>query len=330
MKKLLMVLAIVIPLLQISCSTDSVSNPSASERVDVYIAGSKNGQACYWKNNQLVLLNSGSFTSYSATKIIVSNTDVYVLGYGLIENSSAHSLVWKNGVVTDLRVALGDAGHFASVVDIQVVGNDVYYVGYSYTSPLDTNNPSKLVYWKNNVMTVVTDFPNFAFSEARIKVVNNDVCILASNNHSTQIQGYFLNGAYTAIPGSSSYNLTNNNGQIYIYGENAMNGFYYNTSSSINTILTTSNGTGINHMAFDNDNLYYSDGEKIFRNGTIVYSENFPTNNIFDFRALNNNLFVISGGNDVNNMNEELRINGITTLTAAEGENFASLFLVQN
>jgi hypothetical protein len=330
MKKLLIFLAVGVSFLHTACSTDSVSDTNTANPVDVYIAGSKDGHACYWKNNQLVLLDSGAFTDLSAKKIVVSNDDVYVLGYGFAGSSTSSPLVWKNGILTNLGMTLRTDEYFPSIVDMQVIGNDVYYAGYTYAIPFDTSNPSKLAYWKNNVINVVDEFPTFVFSEARIKVVNNDICIIASNDQSIVIKGYYLNGAYHQIPGVWSYNLTSSNDQIYAFGSQQPNGFYYNISSGVQTSVTTSNTTGINQMGFDNGNLYYSDGEKIYKNGTIVYSENFLTNNILDFNPLNDNLFVISGGNDVNNANEELRINGVTTLTAAEGENFVTLFLVQN
>lgn len=331
MKKLLIALVVLTNLLQVSCSSsDDGLNAVTSNPVDVYVAGSKNGHACYWKNNHLVLLDSGAFTDLSANKIVVSNNDVYVLGYGFIGNSTSSSLVWKNGVLTNLTATFGTSSYLASIVDIQVVGNDVYYAGYTYALPFDINNPSSLVYWKNTTMNIVDVFPTFVFSEARIKVVNNDVCLLASNDQSTSIKGYYLNGIYHEISGSTTYNLTNNDNQIYVFGLQSLNGFYYNIASGVTTSVSTPNNIGITQMCFDDGNTYYSDGEKIFKNGTLVYSESLATNNIFDFRALNNNLFIISGGTDVNNANEAIIINNITTMTAAEDEGFISLFIVQN
>lgn len=48
MKKLFSLLVILLTL--ISCSNvDDVNNPSTQDPIDVYVAGSKNNQACYWK-----------------------------------------------------------------------------------------------------------------------------------------------------------------------------------------------------------------------------------------------------------------------------------------
>src|ERR1700754_4448529 len=45
---------------------------------DVYVAGSDNGQAVYWKNGTKVDLSGGT----QATGIVVAGSNVYVCGYG--------------------------------------------------------------------------------------------------------------------------------------------------------------------------------------------------------------------------------------------------------
>jgi len=52
MKKILLVLILATGLLQTSCSEDLVFNSTATNAAEVYVAGQKDSQACYWKNNQ--------------------------------------------------------------------------------------------------------------------------------------------------------------------------------------------------------------------------------------------------------------------------------------
>src|SRR5688572_16999533 len=72
---------------------------------DVYVTGSLNGQAVYWKNGAAVTLTGGEI----ATGIVVVGTDVHVCGYGV--SPTTGELVakyWLNGVATDLTNGLSE------------------------------------------------------------------------------------------------------------------------------------------------------------------------------------------------------------------------------
>lgn len=76
MKKLILLLIIIF---NFSCNyTDNVINPITQNPVDVYLAGQKNGHACYWKNNQEYVLDDIGLFDSKATKIIIFSNDVHI------------------------------------------------------------------------------------------------------------------------------------------------------------------------------------------------------------------------------------------------------------
>jgi hypothetical protein len=61
-----------------------LENPAGSQSskmTGVYVAGSENNQACYWKDNEKMILTDGDNTL--ATKIFVNNNHIYVTSLGL-------------------------------------------------------------------------------------------------------------------------------------------------------------------------------------------------------------------------------------------------------
>ncbi len=98
-----------IVLLMISCSkksakptpappNDSTGTTSggSGKITDVYVAGSDNGQACYWKNDTEVVLSTTQPSA--ALSISVNGKDVYVCGW--VNYEAAY---WKNGVGMSLQ-----------------------------------------------------------------------------------------------------------------------------------------------------------------------------------------------------------------------------------
>jgi hypothetical protein len=123
-------------------SGTSVATGIAVIDTDVYISGTVNGFATYWKNGKAVTLSQGNF-SY-ANAITVSGNDVYIAG-----RENTQPTYWKNGVPVTLD-ATGDA----STADaIAVLGSDVYVAGNFIIS-------NQIGYWKNGVITKVASSPS--------------------------------------------------------------------------------------------------------------------------------------------------------------------------
>jgi hypothetical protein len=125
-----------------SCKKDSI------KPIDIYVAGTSNSKAAYWKNNVETTL--GGLNS-SANKIVVSGNNVYVAGSITDANQSYNAVYWKNGVVTNLGVG--------QAFGIAVQGTDVYVVGVMPNiNPIPNANPnipnaSVAVVWKNGIVT---------------------------------------------------------------------------------------------------------------------------------------------------------------------------------
>jgi len=335
MKKVLLAFILLTGLLQTSCSSDLVSESLlATNSVDVYVAGQKDSQACYWKNNQPVLLESEGVFGTIANKIIVLNDDVYVLGRGVSTNPlDAPPLFWKNGVLTNLKTSLStDTEEVMSITDFEVIGNDVYFVGYTRKTIIDFEDYS-LFYWKNSVQTLVHNYGGYAQNQARIKIADNNVYVTGTNsdngNVSGQIDGYYTNGVFTEISNSILNGLAVNNNEIYAYGTVNNTNYYKNiTTNSETTIPSASNG--ITKILFDNSNMYLTDASKIYKNGILFDEGTVTSGTIQDFKVLDDNIYKIRQ-EGVFSFISYLTINGVETMALPNGDgSFQSIYVVQN
>lgn len=313
----------VILLTLISCSNvDDVNNPSTQDPIDVYVAGSKNNQACYWKNNQLVMLDVGMLSDQtSAQKIIVSDNDVYVFGTAYFPNTDrTEYLFWKNNFLINLSTTYTTSNASVLLIsDMEIENNDVYFVGFTQESD------PKTTYWKNGEKIVLGIAENL-IDNPKIKVVNNTIYITGKVNN---IEGYYVNGVFNELQDTFLKDFSVNNNEVYVCGgkTNGINGYYKNISTGTETIL--SNLNFVSKLEFDMNNSYLSNSEEIYKNTTLIHTVPFATNNIFDFKVLNNNLYIIEGLN-VNNNPLIVKINNVITMTSAIDEGYISLFIDQN
>jgi hypothetical protein len=326
MKKLI---SLFIILLTISCSTVDDLNTSTQNPVDVYIAGVKTNNAAYWKNNQSYLLTGGS--GGEATKICVSNNNIHVLGKKTLDNWITEYLYWENGNLTNLNTSFNTpAQHVRSITDMEVVGNDIYFVGYT-KNPLIAAEIYELVYWKNGVKTVLDnniDNPNF---QAKIKVVNNAVYVIGyTSNCFNSCHGIYVNNVFQSVSvGALLKDITVKENQVYIYGTitTTNTGFYKNMNTGVETTLTTI--PSVYKLFFDNNNTYVADGVNIFKNNTQIYSSSFFSFYI-DFIALNNNVYILKREGDFGTF-DAVYINDINVFQIfVDQGRFNALTVVQN
>jgi hypothetical protein len=139
MTKYLLIAVLSFAALLESCSKSSPSSttPSFTTGYNVYMAGTSNNKAVYWKNGVEVDLASQGI----AQAITVSGSDVYVGGYVNV-SGVAQAAYWKNGQ----QNILVNSG-ISHVFGIGLNGSDFYCVG-------DILGPSGTVtdyatYWKN-------------------------------------------------------------------------------------------------------------------------------------------------------------------------------------
>jgi len=326
MKKLISLFVI---LLTISCCNVDDLNTSTQNPVDVYIVGVKTNNAAYWKNNQSYLLTGGS--GGEATKICVTNNNVHVLGKKTLDNWITEYLYWENGNVTNLNASFNTpAQHVRSITDMEVVGNDVYFVGYT-KNPLIAAEIYELVYWKNGVKTVLDNNINNPTFQAKIKVVNNTVYVIGyTSNCFNSCHGIYVNNVFQSFSvGVLSKDITVKENQVYVYGTitTTNTGFYKNMATGVETTLTTI--PSVYKLLFDNNNTYVADGVNIFKNNTQIYSSSFFSFYI-DFIALNNNVYILKREGDIGTF-DALYVNDVNVFQIfVDQGKFNALTVVQN
>lgn len=333
MKKMLLVLILATGLLQTSCSEDLISNSTAMNSADVYVAGQKDNQACYWKNNQPVFLDSNGFTGPTANKVIVSNNDVYVLGIGIGATTTALENVpmfWKNGALTNLKASLStDEEQVVTITDMEVIGSDVYFVGYT-KKPIITFDDYTLAYWKNGVKTVVRNYGSYVQNLPKIKIQNNTVYITASANGNETLNGYYVNSVFTEIPNSILNGLAVNGNEVFAYGVLNNAGYYKNINTNSETTLPAPIN-GITKMVLTND-MYVTNGSNtIYKNGTSFDNSQPELGGIQDFTIQNNGAYKITQASAGDGYISYLIVNGIETMHINDSDGtFMSVFVVQN
>lgn len=199
-----------IPTLLDQSENESTATAVVVVNNDVYISGSSNYKACYWKNGNIVYLPEGS----EAHDIKVVGADVYAAG----ENNYV-ACYWKNGVKTSLAESQNESRAYA----ISVVGNDVYVSG---TQSLGKYGYNFLAfYWKNNEAVILDDYQGFAYD---ILSSGNDIYVAGDaykeNSSNSNYFAYWKNdvGIYVSLEKDQNkiytYGLTVVNNDVYVAG----------------------------------------------------------------------------------------------------------------
>ena len=210
-------------LLHAACKKSEVQQ--LTNGFNVYMAGTENGNASYWKNGQGFSLANGS----DATGIAVSGSDVFVCG-----QSNSQAAYWKNGQLNLLTQAA------ATVNGITLSGSDVYCVGeVPGSSLIDSAGGSHVpdnsaVYWLNGAMHNLEPDARQAAAKG-ITFSGSDMFVV----------GHVFNQADTAVQWKngirSSY--TNDNGQNRVAYSVAVSGAdVYAAGSFENTPVYWKNG----------------------------------------------------------------------------------------
>lgn len=332
MKNLYTLFAFVGLFLISSCTNDdNLLNQQTQDPTDLYVLGLKNGEASYWKNNQSMPLDQGNFDSTFPSKILVSNNNVHVLG-----NSSEIDLYWNNGSLTNLTATLSDnAQVLKGINDMEVVGNDVYFVGFT-KNPIITAEIYDLAYWKNGQKTIVAANINYV-PQAKIAVSNNTVYITSQSNLSDP--KYYINGVSTNLAtGVEISGLTKKGNAVYIYGNNGNNGFYKNLTTNIETSFSST--FLVTDLHFDGNDVYYFAGDDLYKNNSVISLNVQPLNGETGYlvastkiKAVNGNIYSIQNCGQLITAFSMVGINNVNvfeTDTTNQANYFSDLFVVQN
>lgn len=192
---------------------------------DVYVCGSINGDAVYWKNGHLITLGDGD-----ATGIAVSGNDVYVVGW--LRQTPAdgiHACYWKNGNITLLPDNSRSDNYYDNYPisskyslanSIFISGSDVYIAGGEQVSRMIS--PSgyafciSAVYWKNGneIYLIKGPYANSYADEAySIFVDGQDVYACGALE-----ARYWKNGTSVYLPGRTAKSIYVSEGDVYIAG----------------------------------------------------------------------------------------------------------------
>lgn len=311
MKKIIFLIFAFVLLISCDENSELESNLVNAESVDIYVTGQYNNIPCYWKNNELVLLDNTGISYGIAQKIMISGSDVYVFGQG---TGYLNTLYWKNGVLINLNSLLNPSNEpFFQVNDMFIDGSDVYFCGNigNYTT-------REICYWKNGVKTTINSNDNG--SAYLMLVSNSDLYFSVQNNLG---RGYYKNGVFTnETDYCAIYGFSKIDSDVYLYGikDNSLTGsnyqgYYKNLTTGNSTYL--SNTEDVRNLNGDNNNLYFNNSSDIFTNNnpsTFFYS---GVTSIIDFKILNDNSYVLSLDDtssvnfylDINNTNS-MQING--------------------
>lgn len=275
MKKLTIILVILVIFSLISCNNnDDLNIPEQQAIIDVYVSGKENENACYWKNNQQVILDNNGLNITSADKIFVNNNNVYVWGTGFsMMTNELTFLYWNNGIVSDLNIEFSEPDfELYWITDFYVVNDDVYFLGFLRS----ISNPTQrdLVYWKNGIKTIVLENINYTnTNSSSIRVINNDIYVSSRIEYNQP--GIFINNIFNPInPNYNPYDMTINGNDSFIHGSSPTGGFYQN----INTGEVTTSSYRINDLVFDQSDIYTvvdhnneSYYREIRKNGNLYY-----------------------------------------------------------
>jgi hypothetical protein len=207
---------VLIIVFQASCKKNA--SPKPQSNVDVYVAGSINNAAAYWKNGAPVSLPAPGSLRSTAKAIAVSGNDVYITGAIINNVGTDEAAIWKNGTVTLLTdgVLIGDARAIA------LNANDVYVAGYTS----DSKNRHFATYWKNGVKIVIGD-PQSNSEASAIAINGSDIYVAGfvfeydSPNSGNQWAAIWKNGVLTKLISNNSFNakaIAFNGNDIYVTG----------------------------------------------------------------------------------------------------------------
>ncbi len=117
---------------------------------DVYAAGGFNNSPVYWKNGVMTTLTtsiSGERNGIGYAKsIMLSGTNVYVVGAYDSLGGILTAAYWTNGILTPLQ---NNSANSSLANGIALAGNDMYIVGAIISSDRSSSSPA---YWKNGTL----------------------------------------------------------------------------------------------------------------------------------------------------------------------------------
>lgn len=201
-------------------SQSAVTSGMVVNKNDVYITGTINEHAVYWKNGNLIGLPEGNFNRSSATDIIINGSDVYICG-SVSTNFTTQACYWKNGTLTSVLTLLDNS--VASAIKFN--GTDMYITGsLSVKNDVLGTFSGRACYWKNGNIVMLQDGDSKSSNASNIAFLNNDIYVVGNaDQYDKQASAaYWKNGNLTRLTDGKEYSGGNKitfwDNDIYIVG----------------------------------------------------------------------------------------------------------------
>lgn len=294
----------------VSCRQDNDGEDLAKtvNSVDIYVAGTENNQACYWKNTVKTILPGGN--NIIPTSIYADNNhNVYVLA---MDNSNgANYFFWKNGIKTTLSQYLNIAPNVPNNNTYFQLTNFFFKDGKLYIAGL-VKNPSptsnqdlyQYYYWINGVPTLVFQQEDYS-PTASIYPYGSDIYVPLTHNLTVSPTaptswdlGYYKNGVYHFVTTNSTcfgFDDEGGNLKMMINDGNTHTKYYKNLSSgAITPVPAILNSSEHYNIVKDGNDTYYIRYKSYYKNNTLVTMNNPDGfNQINGFIAKNQNIYMI-------------------------------------
>ncbi|CAL2103502.1 exported protein of unknown function [Tenacibaculum sp. 190130A14a] len=175
MKKHFTLLSLALTLLIIACGKDDTDNINNNKFDKVYVLSNEiiaeESTLSLWNQRKTTIVSNGNTIG---DKVLVANNDTYILGSKYNPTTKQkESRIWKNGKETAIPKDL-------YIFDFLVINNDIYIVGKEVSNTLGFK--SKLVLFKNNQPTYLTDGNSELSSSFRVFIENSNVYVLGALN----------------------------------------------------------------------------------------------------------------------------------------------------
>ncbi|WP_139419690.1 hypothetical protein [Chryseobacterium mulctrae] len=327
-----------------SCTSNDIDEGLGQKTTsyDVYVAGSENNKASFWKNN--VLNNLAGGDNLNAEKIIVENNNTYILGNSNGVNPNYY--FWKNNTKEDLRVYLGIPTLSPyQILDMAIDNGDNYFIGYYDTFSPIAPLRYEFCIWKNGVKTVLNTSNNIIYRTSKINIFNHQTYVSAiTNNISSSFQsGYYIGTTFHSIPNISWVcNFSQNSmGINFLYIKSGLY-YYRNLTTNIETLVSNNNYPNLFEGKIisetNSSDLYIAGslhlGNSYFKNNIQTVFPIDPTySRIKDMFVLDNNLYTIKHQITPNSSKvyiNNIETQNITNTSTSTNNTFNSIYVVQN
>jgi hypothetical protein len=231
------------------------------------------GKTVYWKNGVEYPINSINITSHPVA-IRNIGSDIYIL----CEERSAAQLsagtyiyawvLYKNGQVYD-----SGSGKDLSVYDMEVNGNDIYFLGQATVSGM-----KQAFYYKNGVLKYISNFALGNLNTNDMCIINGDVNIVGNYSASggTQQIFYYTNGIIKYLVNDANvyyanYILAKNSKPMIIGSDGNFQGSWYDGVSKRNAYIFSAvkiANDGKLYGVTDRDETLYADEVLQYKIGT--------------------------------------------------------------